>query len=293
MTVAIKRKNGDLIWLDAVLSYDRTYSSQISKHPIEDGSVVTDNVTKDNSRFSLSGVITNADFNTTRPVISSAEAKAYELSDRQIYNSQPVQGSKSGVADNGVEYVQEGGPVIGGGASPLLKFLPETVTQFIEGQPPSVEVPDQQRPDWVYEVEDILVDIQRNHELVSILEFNGSVIEIVYNDCYVGNLTVREDVDTGDAINVSMDIEQVTFVTLVETTLSQDVVDSLKNKTTKKVNKGSVQGDKAEAEVSDAKSGETDLSDKSSEDSSLLKDARSTLSKYIDSGQNLVKRILN
>lgn len=267
MTVAIKRKNGDLIWLDAVLSYDRTYSSQISKHPIEDGSVVTDNVTKDNSRFNLSGVITNADFNTTRPVISSAEAKAYELSDRQIYNSQPIpSGSK---------------PVIGKGASPLTKYLPESVSQFVEGQPPSVEVPDSQRPDWVYEVEDILVDIQRNHELVSILEFNGSVIETVYNDCYMGNLTIREDVETGDAINVSMDIEQVTFVTLVETTLSQDVVNSLKNKTTKKVNKGSVQGSKTEATVNDGKKTETELSS-NGVDAQELKDKRSNLAKIVD-----------
>lgn len=254
MTIAIKRNNGDLIWLDAVLSYDRTFSSQISKHPIEDGSVITDHVTKDNPRFNISGVITNADFNTTRPVISAAEAKAFELSDRVIYNSQPIPFNNK--------------PVIGKGANPLSQYLPESVTQFIEGQPPSVNVPDSKRPDWVFEVEDILIEAQRNHELVSILEFDGNIIETVYNDCYIGNLTIREDVDTGDAINVSMDIEQVTFVTLVETTLSGDVVDSLKGKASKRSNKGVVQGSSSNADVNDAKKESTSLS--SGEDKEAL-----------------------
>ena len=240
MTVAIQRANGDLIWFDAVVSYKREHRSSVTHHPIEDGSVVTDNISKENPKFSISGVINNADFNTTRPFISSAEAKAFDLSQRGIYNSQPVQGSKSGVADNGVEYVQEGGPVIGGGASPLLKFLPETVTQFIEGQPPSVEVPDQQRPNWVEEVEDILTSIERGNELVTVLEFKGNLIQKAIPNCYITTLSINETPETGDAFDVSVDLEQVTFVTLRETRLSADVVKKLNKQAAEKTNKGNV-----------------------------------------------------
>lgn len=240
MTVAIQRKNGDLIWLDAVLSYRREYRSSVSRHPIEDGSVVTDNISKENPKFSISGVISNADFNTTRPFISTAEANAFALSARGIYNSQPVQGTKSGVADNGVEYVQQGGPVIGGGASPLTRFLPETVTQFLDGQPPSVEVPDQQRPNWVEEVEDILTSIERDNELITILEFKGNLIQKAIPDCYVTSLSVSETPETGDAFDVTLDIERVTFVTLKETKLSSDVVNKLKKQSAEKTNKGNV-----------------------------------------------------
>jgi hypothetical protein len=259
MTVAIQRSNGDLIWFDAVLSYRRDYRSSVTRHPIEDGSVVTDNVSKENPKFSISGVIANADFNTTRPFISTAEAKSFGLSERGIYNSQPIQGTKSGVADNGVEYVQEGGPVIGGGPSPLLKFLPETVTQFIDGQPPSVEVPDQQRPDWVEEVQEILKSVERGNELVTVLEFKGNIIQKAIFNCYVTTLSINETVDTGDAVDVTLDLEQVTFVTLREEKLSADVVEKLSKKSASKSNKGNVSATKVDGEAPDAKSGKTDI----------------------------------
>ncbi len=260
MSIAIKRKNGDLIWMDAVVSYSRQYSSSITKHPIESGSTITDNVSKENPKFSLTGVITNADFNTTRPFIYENDAAAYKLSDRRIYNSQPIPDGAS--------------PVIGKGASKLFKYLPQSVTQFTGVSPPSVNVPNSQRPDWVYTVEEILKTVERNHELVSILEFSHlGVIKKSHDDCYISNITFAETVDTGDSFDLNIDIEQVTFVSLRDEKLSDDVAQEISGKTSSKKSKGNIStpvgdtgtGGTADSpeDVLDAKDHETKLTDTS------------------------------
>lgn len=228
MSIAIQRENGDLIWLDAVLSYQRAYSSQISKHPIESGGSIVDNVSQDNPVFSITGIITNADFNDTRPNISPEDAKLYEMSNRQIYNSQPVPTGDVNA------------PIIGGGPSPMLKYLPRTVTQFLDGQPLSVDVPDFKRPDWVFEVEDILQEMEREHDLVTILEFDGNTVKKAIKECYVTNVTFSETPETGDAFEVSIQLEKVTFVSLRSEVLSGEVIRSFRNKTASKSNKGNV-----------------------------------------------------
>lgn len=225
--IAIQSESGDLVWLDAVLSYRRQYSSSISSHPIEDGSNVTDHVTQENPRFSISGIITNADFNTTRPVIDSTSASQRGLSTKGVVNS-----------SNAV--INSSGPIIGGGQSLFEKYLPSTITQFIEGEEPSVEVPDNSRRDWVQEVETYLIAIERGHELVTILEFDGNVVKNSMPDCYINSVIFSENAETGAAIEVDMELERVKFVTLREETVSKDVVKEVKEKTEEKKNKGSV-----------------------------------------------------
>lgn len=247
MSIAIQRQNGDLIWLDAVLSYNKNYSSSISKHPIEDGSSIVDNVSQENPRFDISGIITNADFNSTRPEITSDDAKNFELSNRQIYNNQPVPDGKNN------------GPIIGNKANKFQKYLPGTVTQFLDGQPPSVEVPDFKRPDWVFEVGDIMQDMERNHDLVTILEFEGNTIKRDIKQCYITGVSFSENAETGDAFEVSIQLEQVTFVTLRDEKLSGKVVKSFEQKVAKKKNKGNVgtsaeNGDPSKTPPKDVKS---------------------------------------
>jgi hypothetical protein len=227
MSIAIQRKNGDLIWFDAVVSYSRQYTSSVTKHPVESGGTITDNVSQDNPVFTISGVISNADFNTTRPFINSADASTYKLSDRRIYNSQPI--------PLGAQ------PVIGSNVSPMMKYLPQSLNQFAGVRPPSVEVPDSQRPDWVYEVEEILTEMERSHELVTILDFSHiGFINKNIDDCYISSLSFSETTDTGDSFDVNMTIEKVQFVTLKEETLSDDVDKSINGKTASKQNKGNV-----------------------------------------------------
>ena len=225
MSVAIQRENGDLIWFDAVLTYQQSFSSSVSKHPIEGGETVTDNVTTQNPIFNISGVVSNADFNTMRPFISSSDATAYGISRRRIYNSQPIPDGQ--------------GPIIGSKASPILARIP-VVGQFFEGQPPSVIVPDLKRPDWVLEVSSILEEIERNHERVALLEFKNSAVFSIRDDIYITNLTFNEDENTGDSVNVSVSLERVKFVTLLTASVSKETVKELEAQNTKKENKGNV-----------------------------------------------------
>lgn len=247
MSIAIQRKNGDLIWLDAVLSYNRNYTSSVSKHPIEDGSSIVDNVTQDNPTFSVSGIITNADFNDSRPQISTEDAKFFSLSKREIYNDQPVPDGENN------------GPVIGKKESRFKKFLPGSVTQFMDGQPPSVDVPDFKRPDWVFEVENILIDIERNHELVTILEFEGNTIKRDINQCYVSTISISETPETGDAFEVTIQLEEVRFVPVLPIQLSGEVLEAYRDRTASKKNKGNVStttanGDPSKTPPKDVKS---------------------------------------
>ncbi|HHF3505632.1 hypothetical protein Q7615_09070 [Haemophilus influenzae] len=55
-----KRTTIGVLELDALLTENTSLSSQITEYPIEDGTVISDHITRESERLSLSGVITGA-----------------------------------------------------------------------------------------------------------------------------------------------------------------------------------------------------------------------------------------
>lgn len=58
--LAGKRTTIGVLELDALLTESTALSSQITEYPVEDGTVISDHITQESERLSLSGVITGA-----------------------------------------------------------------------------------------------------------------------------------------------------------------------------------------------------------------------------------------
>ena len=107
-------EDGITLWIDAVVSFDVTDRNTLSKYPVENGSVITENVAKDNKIISFQGVISGAstgaviDVNVVgKPLIlrtvlnrNYSIAKKYEVKLNEIdanpndYNSTYVEDSR-------------------------------------------------------------------------------------------------------------------------------------------------------------------------------------------------------
>lgn len=225
MTIAIKREMGDLIWIDAVIQYNRTFQSSVTKHPIETGAFITDHTIIENPVFTVSGVITDADFNLQRPVISESDKEAKGWKSKQFENNFPI-------ADSAVE--------ISADKNVFKRFLPESVSQFFPEQPASVSVNVETRPKTAEVLELDLIQIRDNREYVDVVEFagDGNRIKKVWTNCVMTGLSFEENPDSGDALWPTMTFEQVTFSVSMAVRIPQQVVEKLKNKVAPTTGKG-------------------------------------------------------
>lgn len=227
MTVAIKRSNGTLIWFDAVLEYSKNYSAQISSHRLESGRLITDNRSVGNAEFSLSGVISDVDFNAQRPIISRADADSVGITNTTFVNNQEIP------TDN---------IVIKSGDGALTRLLPESITQFLDDKPPSINIVEEvSRQISDLYLEQVFTDMHDAGELFTLIEFNGNKIrgQLIEN-CLIKNLSFKFDADSGEALWPVFQIEQVRFATSASVTLPQEVVTALKNKKKDASKKGKV-----------------------------------------------------
>lgn len=191
MAHAIKRLNGSVIWFDAVTSSSKDYSGQATSHPIEDGSNISDFVIVNNPRFSIQGVITDADFNTSRPNGETAEV-----------NNSPVTSE-----DNVV--------ITASTTSPLISLLPESVLGLLQKEEIPIVVIEKTKAATQKIIEDALTEIQRTGEPFELLSFNNGVMDSrPLTTCILTQLSFSESPDGGDALYPQMTFEQLKFVTL-------------------------------------------------------------------------------
>jgi len=250
MTVAIKRENGDLIWFDAILQLSRTYTGSVSKHPLESGAVVSDHVTKENPIITISGVISDVDFNLNRPVITASDAANYNISNKQFVNNTPVSAT----------------PVITPGDNALRRLLPESVAQFLDEQPAGVVVPEADRPKFAAALESDLTDMWSNTEEFELIDFEGNRIDTVYNNCVITSLSFKEDPDSGDALWPELTIEQVTFAESTSVAIPQRVAASIQSKASPTNGKGNQNTTKQESDTPDVKKDGSGFSNTTAQD---------------------------
>lgn len=227
MTVAIKRDNGDVIWMDAVPSFSQSYSSTVSKHPIESGASVTDHIVENNPTIRLSGVISGVDFSTDKPILNSQDTKEY--------------GVLKNINTEEVMFVQIADTAVTG----IMSYLPESLSQFLQGDtPPDVTFQDQRTVDSdpINAVRKVLIELNRGvvkevngravniKETFTLLELlpNGKVVE-AYRDCVLTGCEFSEDASSGYALYPNLIIERVRFANLKRTTLPPEVITAVKN----------------------------------------------------------------
>lgn len=194
MALAFLFEDDSVMYLDAVESYTKGYSSNISNHPIDKSAVITDHVSKDNPSFSLRGVISAADFHVTY-------TRSPDLLEENINSesNQPV----SGVEINS--------------PSTLLDYLPGSVQQFLSSTHAAEVVVDPFRGFSHQVARDRMNRAWEKSELITLLDYDfdittgRSVSVRRVENCLIQNYTDNEDVQTGDAFEFTVTLQKVRF----------------------------------------------------------------------------------
>lgn len=228
------------IYFDAITSLNKDYKGQVTKHPVDGGGNVTDHFIKENTTYSLSGVVSGADLSATPSLLR-------DLDDYRPNNANTQPQAVS----------------VNSGTPELLKFLPDSIGQFLSVGSSEVQL-DQGtlRLDWTDAVERQLIHIMEGIKFnektsrfdsfiqtVEIYEYEGLVLSRITPNLVMTSFRAREDVSTGDGLYFDITLEEVTFATLERTTLPQDVQDAFKKKAQGTSKKGNA--DSTEKEISE------------------------------------------
>lgn len=231
MTIAIKRANGDLIWFDAVVNFGRQFSGSVSKHPLETGAVITDHTIIDNEIISISGVLSDADFNLNRPLIDSQQAATFGLQNKQFVNNTPV----TSVDDTGTPMYQN---VMIDEGNNLARFLPESIGQFFGTNKPTVTMQYPEKVKLALTVADDLIAMHQGREEFELINFSEDKIREVFSNCVMTSLSFNEDPDTGSAVYPNMTIERVKYATSTSVRVRRRVSKDMEKKAATQDSKG-------------------------------------------------------
>lgn len=209
MTYAIKRGNGDILYFDAITNATETYSAQMSKHPLADGSSISDHTTRENKKFSLRAVLSDADFNLNRPLDYYTNSDSMALTQGEV--EYPTGRSKQFVNDT-----QTTVPVqITSTAARWRSFLPEVVSQFTANTIPTVEVTEQSKVKTAAAVRLDLIGMHDKRESFTLLEFEDNTLVRHWDNIVMINLSFSEDSETGLGLFPAMEMEQATYTSVL------------------------------------------------------------------------------
>lgn len=226
------------IYFDVVSSYSKSTRGQVTKNPIAGTVFVTDNFTRDNPTLQIQAIISVADI----------------ANNLLIYDED---------GNNANNYISRPSPVTitGDGMSGLVNALPTTVSQFFGGNNVVITM-DSLRTNYREFVISVLEDqmsgrklntkTQRYETMIRVMklyEFTGSDLTKVIPDVVLTGFTVKEDVNSGDALVCDLQFENVRFVQLGKTDLPKDVVPKLKGKATSSNKKGNASGTATQNDV--------------------------------------------
>lgn len=186
----IKRKSGDILWFDAITSITEQYSASATKHPMANGASYTDHVTVDNLKFSVSAVLSDADFNLSRPSINMGDIDA----------------SKQFTNNTQVVY-----PVTITERTTINRLLPEVIAQFTRDTIPDAYVTPQAKVKRATAVKSDLIAMINGREVFAFVEYAGDVVVRSYENCILTSLGFSEDASSGEGVFPAMQFEQVRF----------------------------------------------------------------------------------
>lgn len=214
MAIVIRRNNGDILWFDAITQYDVTYTATVTKHPIATGGVVSDHTTTDNVVLNISGVLSDADFNLSRP------ANLGSLPTFEFDTGQHVPVDENGLyKPTAKQYTNNSAvalPVKITDKSSINKILPEVVAQFTKDSIPTAVVTPQNKTKTAKAVQRELINMWENREEFQVLDLLEDFVIDSFGPCVFTNLSFKEDENTGLGLFPTMTIEQVVFTDLQE-----------------------------------------------------------------------------
>jgi hypothetical protein len=187
---AIMRANQEVIYFDAITNLTETYSGSVTKHPMSNGSLITDHTIIENPRFTVSGVLSDADFNLARPTFTDTDISSNKQYINNTATAYPVQISEM---------------------TSINKILPEVVAQFTRDTIPEVYVAEQPKAKSSRAVKQNLIEMWRNREKFTFFEFSDGIRPNIYPNCVFTNVGFKEDESTGEGVFPDLAFEQVTF----------------------------------------------------------------------------------
>lgn len=232
MTLAIKWGDeasdvSGMIYFDAVTLYNRSYTGQVTKHPVDLGGNITDHFIRENPRFTLSGVISSVDISTNVATLSG-------ITGETIVNERGV-----------VAPVQVGSS----NQSLISRLLPASISQFTGSGKPEVTL-DGERQEDRESIRELITNLTNGVrfnedtgqfdpyvEVIRLYEFDGVTLRRATDNLVITSINYNESSDSGDALYVDLQIEQVTFAYLKKTEIPQDVQSSLQKKASSKSTK--------------------------------------------------------
>lgn len=262
--IAIKRKNGTVIWLDAVLSFNEDYTSSVTKHKVGSGSTISDHVIEENAQFSIDGVVSGVEWSNgptyglsnINAVTDIGEVPQITLDSIEALQSVNLPANASHVS------------IVQGLQNPIIKLLPESLRQFVDQNttPPEIVMGEASVGDNLEAIKSTLIQLNRGFprttegrvilekEEVAILRFDYDWTPLTpILNCICTGLQFSEDANTGDAIYPKMRFEQVRYAGIETAVVPEFVVKNM----------GKKQGVEASGEVPDPKTESVSMSRRS------------------------------
>lgn len=216
---------GGFLYLDAVTAWNRSFTGQVTKHPVDGGGNVTDHYINNNPIYTMSAIISSSDISTTSALLADSNGN-------EPYNTvMPPSAVVVGSSDQSL----------------LMRFIPNVVGQYLPDTLPDVIVDDIRgdifEGDTTEKIQDILSNLQSGEGYnqvtgqweaiirpVSLFETDGFltlVKKLPANDnsfLVITSINFREDTESGYALFCDITFEQVRFANLKKVTLPPDLV---------------------------------------------------------------------
>lgn len=198
-------KTQGFIYFDAVTVFTRSYTGSVTKHPIDGGGLITDHFTKENPVITLSAVISAVDISAKQPTIVDYDGNT-PTNSKQVVDPVKISGS-----DN-----------------KFYKLIPATVGQFFKPKNPDIILASQ-GTDTIEQIKDLFISLFEDRvELVKLFEYdNGNLRKRPIENLVMTSFTVKEDANTGDALECDITLEQVSFAASKKTQVPQSVSSAL------------------------------------------------------------------
>lgn len=227
-----------LIYLDATVAYSRSYSGKVTKFPLASGASISDHFIAENPKFSVEGYLSGVDL--------SGMSSQVRIGDFTPSNANSMPEALT---------VQERG-------GELSTYLPSALSQFAS-EPTSVAVTGSiPGEDSLPRTDELFVQLMsgmyfntaenkwRNQAVLCILyELEDLVLKNARVNVVMLDYKVNESPDSGDALHVTFDFEQVRYATIEKTDLPAKAAKGKKKTvaaTQKKAQQDSTKKDTAE-----------------------------------------------
>jgi len=198
--IGLKTSEGVVLMFTAVTAFSQNRNVDVTRHPVESGSVISDHITQNPLSISISGIFVGRDF------------EAEQVDDYLFMDglSTGVALSYIGAAPVLTDYVS----ISSDKPSSLQKLIPQGFSNLLSPALPAVTLEEGLQPTSLDSIQLLLESWQKTGKDLTVLIFENNLLKNITTSCVIKSLSIAEDADTGDSLAVDLSLEEVRFVTL-------------------------------------------------------------------------------